>query len=48
MHLGAGVEGDDPQPLQEYTCSTDRSGWLRGADLLPEGFRSLSLRLVST
>lgn len=39
MHLGAGVEGDDPQPLQESVHGTDRSGWLRGADLLPECFR---------
>lgn len=27
MHLDVGVEGDDPQPLQESVHSTDGSGW---------------------
>lgn len=39
MHSGAGVEGKDPQLLQESVCGTDGPVWLGGADLLPECFR---------
>lgn len=39
MHLGAGVEGDDPRLLQESAHGADRSAWLRGADLSPGCFR---------
>lgn len=37
MHLGAGAEGDDPQPLQESVCGTDGSGWLGGAGKIFSG-----------
>lgn len=37
MHLGAGAEGDDPQPPQESVWGTDGAGWLRGADKIFPG-----------